>query len=431
MAQKKSRAYDTNTPDLEVFLYDRRVGTIGHTQAGDIWFRYDASVIAKAAIDAAPYQLSVQLPLTSETYGHDETKAFFDNLLLESDLRTELATLTKHDTRDTTGLLGQIGGECAGAVAIWPMGLRPPRVPQYKPIAAEQLEALFVDTHGARVSQIQLDARQTMSGVQQKLVLRYFDDAYTLPLEGAPTNALIKRTTGRYPGLALNEHVCLRLFAALDLPVNASHVIGGPDGLLQLARFDRVVGEDGSIRRLHQEDFCQATGRLPQHKYQMNRGPGFADLARVIRRYSVAAAVDIRHLVRAAIAHVCVGNMDAHGKNYALLTTDAGMQLAPFYDVVCTEAYPALDVQLSMNIGSTRRPSQLTAADLQRFAREVNVTPALVMSEARDVALQLKARIPRIIADVTRDVGTHPIVNTMQAVFARRIAGIEGLEAEL
>jgi serine/threonine protein kinase HipA of HipAB toxin-antitoxin module len=44
-------------------------------------------------------------------------------------------------------------------------------------------------------------------------------------------------------------------------------------------------------------------------------------------------ACHIRNLVRAAIAHVCVGNMDAHGKNYALLT----------------------------------------AADLQRFAREVNV----------------------------------------------------------
>lgn len=59
------------------------------------------------------------------------------------------------------------------------------------------------------------------------------------------------------------------------------------------------------------------------------------------------------------------------------------------------------------------------------------MSPALVMSEARDVALQLNSSIPRTIADVTHDVGTHPIVNTMQAVFARRFAGIERVVAEL
>jgi serine/threonine-protein kinase HipA len=171
--------------------------------------RFRRIIVADATVDAAQSQLSVKRPLTSATYGHDETKAFFDNLLLESCLRTELAIPTRHDTRDTTELLGPIGGECAGAVAIWPVGLRPPRVPKCKPIADEQLEGLFVETHGARVTQIQLDARQTMSGVQQKLVLRCVNDAYALPLEGAPTNALIKRTTGRYPGLALNEHICL------------------------------------------------------------------------------------------------------------------------------------------------------------------------------------------------------------------------------
>jgi hypothetical protein len=58
------------------------------------------------------------------------------------------------------------------------------------------------------------------------------------------------------------------------------------------------------------------------------------------------------------------------------------------------------------------------------------VTPALVLHEARDVASQLKASIPRIIAAVTRDVGTHQIVHTMQAAFERRIEGIERVASE-
>jgi len=428
MGRKKSLTYDTSQPELVVYLYERRVGTIGQTEDGNVWFKYDPTVVADS--DPTACQLSVKLPLTTDSYGPEETKAFFDNLLLESDLRAEMATATKHESRDTTGLLGQIGGECAGAVAIWPIGMQPPVEPEYTPIAVDALERLFVEAHGARLMQIQINARQTMSGVQQKLVLRKVIDQYALPIDGAPTTLLMKGTTGRYPGLALNEHLCLRLFASLGLPVNESRVIGGPDGLLQLTRFDRVVAADGSIRRLHQEDFCQATGRLPQRKYQMNNGPAFADVANVVRRHSVAAALDIQHLVRAAIAHVCLGNMDAHGKNYALLTTDAGKRLAPFYDIVCTEAYPWLDRELSMNIGSTRNPQRLTTGDLQRFAREVNVTPALVMREARDVVQRLRAQIPETTREVTREVGAHPILLDMQEVFARRLSIVESIVTE-
>lgn len=430
MGRKRSLTVDTSQPALVVYLHERRVGTIGETEASDVWFKYDDQVVVGGATNPTDYQLSIALPLTTDTYGHDATKGFFDNLLLESDLRTELAAATKHDTRDMTGLLGQIGGECAGAVAIWPAGVRPPAVPQYTSIHLDELEPWFDGAHSARLTRAQVDARQTMSGVQQKLVLRYVEGQYALPVDGAPTTVLVKRTTGRYPGLAVNEHLCLRLFASLGLRVNESRVIGGPDGLLQLTRYDRLLAPDGSIRRLHQEDFCQATGRPPQRKYQRSRGPSFADLARVVRRHSVAPARDMGDLVRAAIAHVCVGNMDAHGKNYALLTTDDGMALAPFYDVVCTEAYPALDRELSMNLGSTRDPQQITTVDLRRFARDLQVTPAFVMREARDVAARLRAQIPAAVDQVTREVGAHPILEDMQAVFARRLTIIERAVAE-
>lgn len=425
MARKKSRTFDTSLASLVVYMHDHRVGTIGQTDSGDVWFRYDASVVEAAELAdtaaRASWQLSVKLPLTRDRYGSEETTAFFDNLLLESDVRTELASATRHDSRDTTGLLGEVGGECAGSVAIWPIGTTPPAVAQYTPIDVEALEQLFTEAHGARLTRIQIDARQTMSGVQQKLVLRNVDGGYSIPVQGAPSTVIVKRTTGRYPALALNEHVCLRLFASLGLPVNESRVMGGPDGVLQLTRFDRIVESDGSIRRLHQEDYCQATGRPPQRKYQVHRGPGFADIARLIRRYSVSSAQDIQHLIRAAIANVCVGNMDAHGKNYALLTTDAGMQLAPFYDIVCTEAYPGLDAELSMNIGSTRNPDRISGADLDRFARDINVTPALVRQEARDVIQRLHAQIPRMLAHASREVGEHPILDDMREVFTRRI----------
>jgi hypothetical protein len=83
-----------------------------------------------------------------------------------------------------------------------------------------------------------------------------------------------------------------------------------------------------------------------------------------------------------------------------------------------------------MNIGSTRNPQRLTTGDLQRFARELNITPALVMREARDVVQRLRAQIPETTREVTREVGAHPILHHMQEVFARRLIIVESIATD-
>ena len=64
------------------------------------------------------------------------------------------------------------------------------------------------------------------------------------------------------------------------------------------------------------------------------------DLADTIRRFSALPGPDLHDLLRALIANVCLGNGDAHGKNFALLHTPDGVRLSPFYDIVSTEIYP-------------------------------------------------------------------------------------------
>ena len=123
MARKKALVYDTTSPILGVFLYDRRIGTLGQ-HGSDVWFKYDEWVID----DENPerWRLSIKLPIQAEPFGHEITLVFFDNLLIESDTRSELAAATKQDTSDVPGLLGRVGGECAGAVSVWPIPVEPP-----------------------------------------------------------------------------------------------------------------------------------------------------------------------------------------------------------------------------------------------------------------------------------------------------------------
>jgi serine/threonine-protein kinase HipA len=114
---------------------------------------------------------------------------------------------------------------------------------------------------------------------------------------------------------------------------------------------------------------------------------------------------------------VVVGNMDAHAKNYALLYTAQGPQLAPSYDVVCTEVYEQLDRQLSMNVGHTRDPERLTKADLLRFARDLNVSPSIVTAQID----RLIAEVPGAVDTLWNSTPSHPITERMHDLIGRRL----------
>ncbi len=397
MAKKKALGYDTTSPVLRVFLYDRQIGTIGQ-HGSDVWFKYDEWVIDDETPDQ--WRLSIKLPVQADPFGHEATLVFFDNLLIESDTRAELAAATKHAASDITGLLGRVGGECAGAVSLWPIGMEPPRRPEYRSISTTELEDIFAERHGQRLSKVQLESRQVMSGVQHKLVLRKSNNAYSLPLHGAPGTDLIKRSTGRYDDLALNELFCLRVMNELALDSPLATLVGGPNGLLDVVRYDRVVEADDSIRRIHQEDFCQATGRIVARKYQRHGGPGFGDIAEVLRQHSINPPEDIRRLIGVALANVCLGNMDAHAKNFSILYGDKGPRLAPFYDIVSTEAYDGLDMELSMRFGHATDPRRITRADFERLAKDLRVGVQSIDDEAHRIIGLLENSISALIADV-------------------------------
>jgi len=62
------------------------------------------------------------------------------------------------------------------------------------------------------------------------------------------------------PGTVENEAFCMRLAKYLGLSaasVETTTVNGRK--LIIVQRYDRVIHQDGSVQRLHQEDFCQAT----------------------------------------------------------------------------------------------------------------------------------------------------------------------------
>ncbi|HEU0013427.1 MAG TPA: HipA N-terminal domain-containing protein, partial [Longimicrobium sp.] len=186
---------------LDVYVHDVLAGCISEQGRGNLSFQYGE----QALDEPEKFALSVRLPVRPAPFDHDATVVFFENLLPEGDSRDLLAQARQFSPGDVTGLLGMIGGECAGAVALWPPGLRPPPEPAYQPLTRKEVDALFDHEYGAAVTELQIEQRLSMSGAQQKMVFRRRGQGLEVPLRGSPSNVILKRAKPVYPDLVLNE----------------------------------------------------------------------------------------------------------------------------------------------------------------------------------------------------------------------------------
>ena len=95
----------------------------------------------------------------------------------------------------------------------------------------------------------------------------------------------------------------------------AEHTVNGLDRTpYGTWRFDRQLGNDGRVRRLHAEDGCQITGYTSLAKYADPRGPSYQSIMAALRRHSADATTDGERLLRWAVANTVSGNRDAHAQ---------------------------------------------------------------------------------------------------------------------
>ena len=106
------------------------------------------------------------------------------------------------------------------------------------------------------------------------------------------------------------------------------HTVLGRSFLL-VERYDRLLMNNGQYSRIHQEDFCQALGVMPDQKYQNESGPDLAQCFELLRQATRPNAPQVLRLLDYVIFNVLVGNHDAHAKNFSLLYSGARPVLAP------------------------------------------------------------------------------------------------------
>jgi serine/threonine-protein kinase HipA len=270
--------------------------------------------------------------------------------------------------------------------------------------------------------------RLSLAGAQAKVPVVLVDGAIALPLPGQPTTHILKPSIPRFPATTENEAFVMRLAAAIGLDVAPvePRVVRGRTFLL-VTRYDRAPSETG-VRRVHQEDFCQALGVPPETKYAAEGGPGFKECFALLRRVSARPAEDVLKLLDAAIFNLIVGNADAHGKNFSILYDAQGPKLAPLYDLLSTVAWPELSPKMAMKMGGRGRLEEMDERGWSGFAADAGLGVGLVRQRVGQIARRITAQSKTVEAPLfRRSLDEKSLTNTSRLVKARaeRVVGIQ------
>jgi serine/threonine-protein kinase HipA len=234
--------------------------------------------------------------------------------------------------------------------------------------------------------------RFSLAGAQPKIALHELPDGgWGVPEDATPTTHILKPAVGSFRRVDVVETVTMRAAELLGNEV-AQARLAGIEGwnVFVTRRYDREL-RDGTWRRLHQEDLCQALSVSPDKKYQHRYGgPGLADIARLIRSLPFEAdRVSVgQKFYRAVVFNILAGCTDAHAKNYSLLLDATSVRLAPLYDLASYAAYWDGEARLNsaMNVGGEYGLEHIGETMLITAGQQFGVG-----SEAREIVERTRA----------------------------------------
>ncbi len=411
---------DKNSPCLDVYLQDQKIGRLWLDEQRRFVFQYDAAWLNQP--NAVP--LSLCLPLKTEPYPDDLARPFFSNLLPEQEIKRVIAQRLRISEGNDFAMLNRIGGECAGAVSVLPSGEAPAEKPGYRELNEEELHKIVIDLPRRPLMAGVEGMRLSLAGAQQKLPIYMEEERVFIASGNAPSSHILKPPIRDLEDTVGNEAFCMLLARKLGLPTPTVTIRQGLDRLFIIARYDRSRGKDKRLVRLHQEDFCQALGFLPDQKYESEGGPALPQCFALLQEKSIRPAADRMALLRWTIFNYLIGNADAHAKNLAMLLTSQGPRLAPFYDLLCTQVYPDLTEKQAMKIGGENRPSWIRKKHWERFAEAIAIKLRLVLKTQQDMATAVMSAAQALSDEFQKSYGTSPIIVKILAVIEMRVKAI-------
>lgn len=407
--------------ELEVWLFAERVGTLALVD-GRLNFWYAPDWLSRKDVVA----LSASLPLQAEPFDDRKTRPFFAGLLPEGQMRRLIAQQFQVSGQNDFALLNHIGGDCAGAVTFFEPGRALPvplRSDEVQWLSNEEVIALLDELPRRPMLAGKDGLRLSLAGAQDKVPVVFDGLRIGLPLNGTPSSHILKPAIHAVEDSVINEGFCMALAEAMQLKPAQSKVHRVSDrSFLLVERYDRLIDTRGYRQRLHQEDFCQALGVVPEMKYQNEGGPDLAQCFDLVRSATRPSAPHVLRLLDYVVFNALIGNHDAHAKNLSLLCLGKAPVLAPFYDLLSTAVYPALTQKMAMKIGSKYKFSEVEARHWEQFAEGAGFTKAQAKRRILTLANLLPATARKLQSDPGHGYAGNAVVEHINTLIEQRCA---------
>jgi serine/threonine-protein kinase HipA len=410
--------------ELPVYFEIRLVGRIDVGADGSS-FAYDPAWLKTRGA----FPLSVTMPLSPWSVPPDVFLPWASNLLPEGQQLKTIGSRLGASGDDVVEILRQIGRDTAGALSIGKPGTA--STAHWKPVETEaDLERVITELPRKPFLVGDEGVSMSLAGVQSKLAVAIDDQGrICIPLDGAPSTHILKPDSDSLYGGVQNEALCLALARRCGL--NAAEVTTGKAGkrtYLLVTRYDRQRQKD-RVRRLHQEDYCQALGRPPSSKYEANqtgtKGPTLSDMFALTR--SAMSAADTIALLDAVIFNVLMCNTDAHAKNYSLMITGKGFKVAPIYDVMCADVWEGVTKNLAQTIAGKNRGAHLKHRHWLRMAEDCGLNPTRLVARVETLAAKVTTELDQAVAEVkAMPAGGHGLLADIHAAISKRCQAIIG-----
>lgn len=409
--------------------------SVGHISLGpqqQVGFTYDPRWLATKG----NFPLSVTMPLGAAVFNDQIIAPWLANLLPEEQQLMALSRALGLSTSDALAMLSEIGGDTAGAISIGVPISRPDwRYESLRAHYGRDTEGAALDRHfedlGRRPFLVGEDGvRLSLAGGQKKTALAVIgpegqpklglpgtSDQLAIPKTGAPSTIIIKPDNPTLPGIVENEAYCLTLAGLIGISAVECRVIQAETRTaLAVVRYDRRLRKDGTVQRLHQEDFAQANGFYPGQKYEQGTVPG-VDLTALLKTGHHLPPIEALKLLDQVIFNILVANTDAHAKNYSMLLS-GGPALAPLYDVSSVLFWDHVNQYHAQKLaGRRRKPGDMGRRHWTRISAEAGLN-------ARGVCLRVQELVDGMVAC---RVAATEIVSAQSGASGKMVRHIAGL----
>lgn len=384
--------------DLVVELYGMRIGAlVGSWRTFD--FLPSTAAVSAFGIDSPLLSVAVPLALVPTRSRKGQRQNFFRELLPEGRMLTRMAQEAGVPAHDSIGMLRAYGRDVAGALQIWdPDVPGEPRQPALEHLSRPQVARMLMQVQDNPLGNRRVGGKTSLAGVQDKIVLAREADGWSRVVDGFPSTHILKPESKDQQSMIYDEEYGARLVRALHL-ADFQTWIEKFDGMpaLIIERYDRSVHAPQG--RVHQEDLNQALGASGNEKYQRYGGrTSLSRIADVLREFADDDSCE--RLLRMLVLAVAIGNLDMHGKNFALIhELGDNIKLAPAYDFV-PQTHQPNDGEMALAVAGEHCHEAITRAHLVEEALTWGITePERVIDDSLATVLDVVAHeVPHPLA---------------------------------